>query len=30
MRQIPAKFMPRVLTDDQKQQWLKVSTELKE
>jgi hypothetical protein len=30
MKQIAAKFMPRLLTDDQKQHWLEVSVELKE
>jgi histone-lysine N-methyltransferase SETMAR len=30
MRRIAAKFMPKLLTDDQKQQWLEVSMELKE
>jgi len=30
MRWIAAKFVPRLLTDNQKQHWLKVSMELKE
>ena len=30
MRRTAAKFVPRLLTDDKKQDWLEVSMELKE